>query len=82
MYPLVKIEWVDAEADNSWVTDEDIDGDGVGDPVVTVGYLVRKPTRAKPMYTVAGTIANDSKLFNNVMKIPKAWVKSVTFLEK
>jgi len=86
-YPVVEIKWMDAEADNSWVSEEDVAGDNVGDPVVTIGFLVRRPTRGFPMYTVAGTVAVvDSKTgetnFNTTIKIPKVWVKEFKILQE
>jgi hypothetical protein len=81
-YPLVKVYWFDAESGNSWVDEEEIASEGLGEPVVTVGFLVRKPGKGFPAYMIASTTTQgDAPHFNNTMKIPKAWVKSVETIE-
>lgn len=83
-FPLVRVLWIDAESDNSWVTHEQVNKEEVGDPVVTVGFLIRSPTKRFPMYMVASTVTQDmdDPHFNAVMKIPKVWVKSIENLEE
>lgn len=82
-YPIVEILWLDAEADPSWKTEKEVENEDTGTLVVTVGFLIRKPTRAFPMYVVAGTATQDEEPhFNNTMKIPKHWVKSITILKE
>lgn len=85
VYPVVKVEWIDAEADNSWRDEAEVNKDGVGIPVVTIGFLVRKPSKKFPMYVVASTLAttdDGEHHFNSIMKIPKAWVKTVEEIKK
>ena len=83
--PLVRVEWMDAEAQNDWVYEDDIEKEVVGKPCVTVGFLVRKPTKNFPMYMIASTMAEDEaagkRLHNAVMKIPKVWVTKVEELD-
>lgn len=82
-YPIVEILWMDAEADNSWKTESEVVDENTGNPVVTVGFLIRKPNRTFPMYVVAGTATCDEEPhFNSTMKIPKHWVKSITILKE
>lgn len=77
MYPIVKVEWVDAESEAGWHTPEEVEK-MQGAPCVTIGFLVRKPTRKSPIYVVAHTVGADHEGdVNGVIKIPKAWVKSV-----
>lgn len=81
-YPVVKIEWVDAETDNSWRDADEIAKEEVGAPVTTIGFLVRKPSKKFPMYMVASTVAYDGDyvLHNAIIKIPKHWIKKLTEL--
>jgi hypothetical protein len=77
-YPLVEILWLDAEADPAWKTEDEVVSELTGDLCVTVGFLIRKPSKAFPMYVVAGTATCQEKPhFNNTMKIPKYWVTSI-----
>jgi hypothetical protein len=77
-FPLVRILWVDAETDNSWNSLDQVNKEEVGDPVVTVGFLIRKPNKRFPMYMVASTVTQgDDPHFNAIIKIPKVWVVSV-----
>lgn len=77
-FPLVRILWIDAETDNSWQTQEEVNKEEVGDPVVTVGFLIRKPNKRFPMYMVASTVTQgDEPHFNAIIKIPKTWVVSI-----
>jgi hypothetical protein len=83
-FPLVRVEWIDAESDPSWKDEEDILREPIGHPVVTVGFLVRKPSKSFPMYIVAGTMAtreDAGPIFNTSIKIPKMWVKSIEELK-
>jgi hypothetical protein len=80
-YPVVRIEWIDAETDNSWRDLEEIAKEEVGKPVTTIGFLVRKPSKRFPMYMVASTVSfGDYMLHNAIIKIPKHWVQSVVEL--
>lgn len=82
-YPVVKIEWIDAEAESGWKTHKEASDLNTGDPCTTIGFLVRKPTRSKPDYIIASTLAkvDNEPNVNSIMKIPKAWIKSVIILE-
>jgi hypothetical protein len=75
MPPIVKIVWMDAETDSGWRTAEEIEDLTVDAPCVTVGFLVRKPTKKSPFYLVANTVSADHS--NGIIKIPKVWVQSV-----
>lgn len=72
---------MDAEADNGWRSEQEIKNEEIGKPVTTVGFLVRKPSKGFPMYMIASTISLDEGdgtwQHNNIMKIPKQWVKSL-----
>ncbi len=81
-YPVVEIQWLDAEADPSWKTEQEANTEEAGNLCVTIGLLVRKPTKTFPMYMTASTaVMQDEPHFNNTHKIPKAWVKSITVLK-
>lgn len=84
-YPLVRVEWIDAESDPSWKDEEEISKEPVGIPVVSVGFLVRRPTKVFPMYMVSATMAErdmGGPIFTTSIKIPKAWVKSVNEIKE
>lgn len=82
-YPVVKVRWVDAEAESGWKTHEEAQQLDVGDPCTTIGFLVRKPTRSKPDYIIASTLAkvDDKPNTNCFIKIPKSWVKDIEYLD-
>lgn len=81
MYTTVKIEWVDAEVEAGWKSPEEIEK-MQGAPCTTIGFLVRKPTKRSPVFVVAHTVGADHEGdVNGVIKIPKAWVKSVENLD-
>jgi hypothetical protein len=81
-YPVVYMEWIDAEVDNSWRDDDDVNKELVGNPVKTIGYLIRKPSKKFAMYMVASTVAydGDTRLHNAIIKIPKQWVVEMRFI--
>jgi hypothetical protein len=83
-YAIVQILWLDAEAAGEWQTEQQILNDDVGGLCTTVGFLVKKPTKKVPMYFVSATVAAMDKEvhFNNTMKIPSAWVKTVNVLQE
>jgi hypothetical protein len=82
-YDIVEIKWLDAEADPSWKTEDEVTNEGTGNLVVTIGLLIRRPNRNFPMYVVAGTATCDEEThFNNTMKIPKHWVKVINIIVK
>lgn len=79
-YPIVKIEWVDAEVDAGWKTPEEI-AEMKGADCITVGFLVRKPTKKAPCYVIAHTVGADHEGdVNGVIKIPRQWVKAVSIV--
>jgi hypothetical protein len=83
VFPLVEVEWLDAEADPSWKTEDEVGDEDTGELVVTIGLLIRRPSRNFPMYVVAGTATKtETPHFNNTMKIPKHWVKSIITLKE
>lgn len=72
---------MDAEVNNAWQDENDIAKELVGKPCITVGFLVRKPSKTFPMYMISATMAHDegagTRLHNATVKIPKVWVKSI-----
>lgn len=84
-YPVVKIKWIDAESKDAWQYEEDIENDEDSLHCVTIGFLVRKPTKKYPVYFVANsiTLPEDDKQIQAscIMKIPKAFVQELTILE-
>ncbi len=81
-YPVVRVYWFDAETSAGWQTEAEVDKEPVGNPVCTIGFLVRRPSKTFPMYIVASTLADQGEEthFNATIKIPKAWVKSIEVL--
>lgn len=87
VFPIVEIHWLDAEGDSSWVSEAEVAAQQVGRPVVTVGFLARRPSRGFPMYVVAATatVADEETgeiHFNQTMKIPKFWVKEFKIINE
>lgn len=80
-HPIVRILWVDASASNDWKSKHDIEGETVGEPTITIGFLIKKPSKKVPMFVVASTFDPETEHFNAIMRIPKVWVKSVEELD-
>lgn len=74
-YPLVAIEWDDAETDSGWKNREEHE-DPVDRIAYTVGYLIRKTDNH---YIVAATVDADGAS-NNRIQIPKGMVKKMVDL--
>lgn len=46
----------------------------------TVGFVVKKPTKASPVYVIAATRSKDDEgdyEYNAITKIPMAWVTEI-----
>ena len=77
-FPVVRIIWIDAVATNSWTTIPELKTEAGTDtePCTTIGFLVLKN---RQYYYVASTVSNIVKgepVVNNIMMIPRKWVKS------
>jgi hypothetical protein len=76
-FVLVRVEWIDAEADPDWVEEHDIDPhtDKML-PVRSVGYQIRNN---KKWVIVAGTLSwcHTGWLFTNIMRIPRGMVNKI-----
>lgn len=75
-YPLVKVEWLDAETTFGW------ESEGENKPTVpvvtTVGFLI---VDTEELISIASTIGQD-KTHNSRINIPKGMVKSFFVLRK
>jgi hypothetical protein len=77
-FPLVEINWVDAEAAPAgWVED----GHELDEPVVlrTFGLLIRKD---KNWVVHASTYDLDSNMYSEKAKIPAEWVRNIRIIEE
>ena len=85
MYKIVRIEWIDASADNTWRTASELEAEPATSPCITIGFLARKPSKKNPSYAVAATktveLDGVEVSFVNIQTIPKAWVKKVVELD-
>lgn len=78
-HPVVKIIWMDAEVESGWKSPEEVEKMTAA-TCCTIGFLVKKPTKARPVYVVASTVGIDDGDDGDTTahtKIPKSWVKSV-----
>lgn len=75
-YPLVKMEWIDAETTLGW------ESEGENKPtvplVVTVGFLVFE---TDDLVSIASTVGDD-RSHNSRINIPKGMIKARTVLRK
>lgn len=75
-YPLVKLEWIDAETDHGW---ESADEKNPTVPLVTtVGFLIKD---TEELVSIASTVGDD-RSHNSRINIPKGMVKTMTVLRK
>ena len=84
-FPVVKVTWIDSESHDAWTTEEDIKKESPELHCISIGYLIRKPTKKTPAYYVASTRTvprdGEQRQFACTMKIPAICVKSVQELE-
>jgi hypothetical protein len=76
-YPLIRVEWIDAEADPAWVEESQIDPHTEKMELVkSVGYQVRNN---KKWIVIAGTLCwcSTGWLFTNIMRIPRGMVAKI-----
>lgn len=74
-YPLVYIEWVDAESDNRWNDKEGVDKWMEMDFVVNdIGWLVCENDK---YLLICNQVASDGDLGNRT-KIPKQWIRKLS----
>jgi hypothetical protein len=80
-FKVVKITWLDSESLDSWKTLDELKKDNDPLTCVTIGFLIRTPTKRSPTYFVASTITNppgDTEIQAScTMKIPKDCVVSI-----
>lgn len=72
-YPVVYVEWVDAETEGGWEEEKEI---GKLPVCATLGFLVKE---TEDTIVVASTY--ESTHTNARIKIPRAWLKSYTVLK-
>lgn len=74
-YPIVLIEWEDADTDHGWEELEDSDFS----PTLasTVGFLIKEDDAA---VSIASTYSGSST--NNRMRIPKGMIKTMKVIKK
>ncbi len=74
-YPLVRIQWYDAESSHGWEEDTALTTDN---PLVTtVGFLIKDDEKS---VIVASTIDPTNRHTNARLKIPKGMIESVVNL--
>jgi hypothetical protein len=82
--PLVVVYWSDASSHDPWIYENEIEEIEEPTDVVTVGFLIRKPTEKNKQYFIASTktLPKEGYLQQHccIMKIPEVCVKSVTEL--
>lgn len=84
-FKLVRIIWLDSESHDSWKTIEELKKDNEPLRCISVGFMVRSPTKRSPTFFVASTITDppgDTEIQAScTMKIPKDCVVSVEDLD-
>lgn len=81
-YPLVVVEWDDANNVGIWQDNDDIDRwmKSKSWECKNVGWLIREE---KDFYLLAGRISpNDEEQFGLLERLPKKLVKNIKYLEK
>lgn len=64
---LLKVEWWDAEADNSWLTEEELEKELTEqETVISVGFEIARDKN----WLILGATNSKNKLFNNTIRIP------------
>ena len=82
--PFVKIVWIDAEdAKDTWIDAEDeaayADSECL---IISWGYLVKKTKAYTVLAADLGTGSSGAKTFGRVTKIPTAWIRQTTVMQK
>lgn len=82
-YPVFKIVWVDSESHDSWHTEGEIakHAEDKENQCISIGFLVRKPTKKVPVYWIANTVTNPpegtERQASCIMKIPAVCIKEI-----
>jgi len=78
-YPLVEIQWVDAETEHGW---EEVEDDSTLPVATTIGFLIkdRPDKNGHDMLLIASTYADTQT--NGRFKIPKSMVKEMKVIIK